>query len=86
MSLSRLASWCHNLTHMKSRYALLAALMIVAPASAQSPLPGTAPLTGSGDLAERMIDDINNFLVKETAAAARDRARLWKHDFSSAQA
>ncbi len=60
--------------------------MIVAPASAQSPLPGTAPLTGSGDLAERMIDDINNFPVKETAAAARDRARLWKHDFSSAQA
>ena len=71
---------------MKSRYRLVAALLIVAPATAQSPLPGTAPLTGSIDLAERMIDDINNFLVKETATAARDRARLWKHDFSSAQA
>jgi dienelactone hydrolase len=52
------------------------------PLPAQNPLPGTAPLTTQGDLAARMVDDINAFLLGATAdSVARrtpDRERLKK--------
>ncbi len=70
---------------MKSQYVLLLALLAL-PAAGQSPLPGTAPLTDQGDLAARMVDDINSFLERKSVEAAKDRVRLWKHDFSSVEA
>lgn len=53
---------------------------------AQDPLPGTAPLTIEGDLAARMVDGINGYLIRETDAAMERRARYWKRDYSSAAA
>src|SRR5215472_13855868 len=69
---------------MKSLY--LSALVLFARAAAQSPLPGTAPLTITGDLAAQMVDDINTYLLRESAAASAGRARFWHRDFSSAEA
>jgi dienelactone hydrolase len=62
------------------------ALMLLARAAAQPVLPGTAPLTNSGDLAAEMVDDINAFLVRKSAAAPAGRARYWHRDFSSPEA
>ncbi len=51
---------------------------------AQTPLPGTAPLTMQGDLAAQMVDGINDYLVRATAEsiakrpAAPSRERLKK--------
>lgn len=42
-----------------------------------TPLPGTAPLTQEGDLAARMVDGINRYLDRETAAASGQRGRFW---------
>jgi dienelactone hydrolase len=50
------------------------------------PLPGTRPLDWDGDLASRMIDGIDSFLLKKTAASVEGRAKHWKRDTSSAGA
>lgn len=49
-------------------------------------LPGTARLTAKGDLAAKMVDSISAFLLRETAAAARRRERLWNRDSGSREA
>ncbi len=69
---------------MKNRYVLVPVLL--ARAAAQSPLPGTAPLTTPGDLAAQMVDGINDYLVRRSAAAPASRASYWRRDFSSAAA
>ena len=69
---------------MKNRYVLVPVLL--ARAAAQSPLPGTAPLTTPGDLAAQMVDGINDYLVRRSAAAPASRAKYWRRDFSSAAA
>ena len=50
--------------------------------SAQTALPGTAPLTSQGDLAMRMVDDINAYLLRATVESVSkgvpDRERLKK--------
>ena len=51
--------------------------------TAQDRLPGTAPLTIEGDLAARMVDGINEYLSRETAATPDKRSRYWKRDYSS---
>src|ERR1700681_3220680 len=52
------------------------------PLPAQNSLPGTAPLTAQGDLALRMVDDINAYLLRATAESVTkrkpDRERLKK--------
>jgi dienelactone hydrolase len=53
---------------------------------AQDPLPSTSPLTIEGDLAARMVDGINGYLIRETDAALDSRERYWKRDYSSAAA
>jgi len=53
---------------------------------AEPVLPGTAPLTMQGDLATQMVDGIHRFLLNRTAEAPNERARLWKRDYSSAEA
>lgn len=49
-------------------------------------LPGTRPLTRSGDLAMEMVDGIDRFLMRETAASTAGRAKFWKRDYSSPEA
>lgn len=56
----------------------------LAPVVAQEEiLPGTQPLTVTGDLSARMVDGIHSFLLREIEAAGTNRARLWQRDFSS---
>ena len=51
--------------------------------AAQDRLPGTEALTIEGDLAARMVDGINTYLIRETEAALERRPRYWKRDYSS---
>ncbi|MBI1900253.1 MAG: hypothetical protein HYS13_03945 [Planctomycetia bacterium] len=53
------------------------------PAKAQEPLPGTERLTLEGDLASRMVDGIDKFLLRETKKSPERRAALWHRDTSS---
>src|SRR5262249_34853762 len=62
---------------------LLAALALRL--AAQSPLPGTAPLTGQGDFAAQMVDRINDYLVRASSASPGGRAALWKRDYASVE-
>jgi dienelactone hydrolase len=78
------------------RYALaLGSLLLIAAGplnaaepqpAAGAPLPGTQPLTWTGDLSLRMVDDLHKFADIETAASIERRARHWKRDFSSVEA
>ncbi len=49
-------------------------------------LPGTQPLTTTGDPASDMIDGIDRFLLREIEQASSRRDQLWNYDFSSAEA
>lgn len=51
-------------------------LLSVATAGAQATLPGTQPLTLQGDLAARMVDQINAYLERDLAASVEKRARV----------
>ena len=55
-------------------------------ARAQEPLPGTSPLTLTGDLSAQMVAGIGRFLENQTAAAATERASFWHRDLSSREA
>ncbi|WP_145052460.1 hypothetical protein [Lignipirellula cremea] len=46
-------------------------------------LPGTQPLEWEGDIAAKMVDGIDRFLLRETAAAIALRERHWRRDLSS---
>lgn len=49
----------------------------------RSPLPGTEALDWNDDIASRMIDGIDRFLLMQTAATAQRRGETWKADLSS---
>src|SRR3954451_23694214 len=66
-----------------AKAALFAILCL--PVAAQTPLPGTAPLTGQGDFAAQMVDGINDYLVRAASASPGARAALWKRDYTSVQ-
>jgi dienelactone hydrolase len=51
--------------------------------AAQDRVPGTEPLTIGGDLAARMVDGINTYLIRETDTAIQRRPRYWKREYSS---
>ena len=59
---------------MKIQFLLV--LVLLACAAAQPPLPGPAPLTTQGDLAAQMVGGINDYLLRQSAAAPAGRARL----------
>lgn len=48
-----------------------------------SQLPGTAPITREGDLADLMVDGMRQYLLQQTAASVEKRAAFWNRDFSS---
>src|SRR5262245_22986768 len=49
-------------------------------------LPGTKPLTMTGDIASQLVDGVDRFLLREIEAAAKNREKFWKRDFSSPEA
>ena len=46
-------------------------------------LAGTAKLDWSGDLASRLVDSVDRFLLKEIEKSVARREQYWKRDFSS---
>jgi len=50
---------------------------------APNTLPGTAPLTTTGDLAVQMVEGIGEHLLRATAESLESRRRLWNRNFSS---
>ncbi len=50
------------------------------------PLPGTKPLTMTGDIASELVAGVNRFLLKQIDASTAKRAAYWKRDFTSSQA
>ena len=51
-----------------------------------TPLPGTKALTWKGDIASRLVEGVDKFLLREMDRAAADRAKHWRRDTSSAEA
>src|ERR1700733_11857289 len=50
------------------------------------PLPGTKPLTMTGDIASELVAGVDRFLLKEIDASTAKRASYWKRDSSSVAA
>lgn len=46
-------------------------------------LPGTEPLTTTGDLSAQMVAGIDRYLTERTGVTVGQRAEFWKRDFSS---
>ena len=51
----------------------------------QPVLTGTAPLSETGDLAMRMVDSINEYVLRVTAESAGTRVALWKRNYESVE-
>jgi dienelactone hydrolase len=47
------------------------------------PLPGTKPLDWEGDIASRLVEGVDRFLLRKTDESVAGRARFWNRDFSS---
>jgi dienelactone hydrolase len=75
-----------------TRYSLLHIVfffLAIMPCSsyAQTVIPFTStPLTEQGDLSVKMVEGVNSFLLKEITLLQKQRADLWKRDFSSTAA
>jgi dienelactone hydrolase len=69
-------------------YSLILLSAFSAPSAVKSadPLPGTQPLTDTGDLAAKMVAGMHKYLDRELAAAPRERQNRWKIDRSSEEA
>lgn len=50
------------------------------------PLAGTQPLVMEGDIASRLVDGVDKFLLRKIDESVAKRERHWKRDFSSAEA
>jgi dienelactone hydrolase len=61
----------------------LLAAGLALPLAAQTPLPGTAALTGQADFAAQMVDGINDYLVRASSASPGARLAFWKRDSTS---
>jgi dienelactone hydrolase len=75
---------------VRAQTGLLAFLLFACglPGSAQTgaPLPGTQPLTLSGDLSAQMVGGIDRFLMRELERAVNGRSNFWRRDFTSPSA
>ena len=47
------------------------------------PLPGTQPLTMTGDIASQLVAGVDRFLLKQIDESVQKRPQYWKRDFSS---
>jgi dienelactone hydrolase len=61
----------------------LSAARCAEPSQDNTALAGTAKLDWSGDIASRLVDSVDRFLLKEIEKSVERRARHWKRDFSS---
>ncbi len=61
-------------------------LLLAGRALAQSALPGTAPLTDKSDFAAKMVDGINDYLLRATDDSVSKRASRWNPNYQSADA
>jgi dienelactone hydrolase len=50
------------------------------------PLPGTQPLTMTGDIASELVAGVDRFLLKQIDESVAQRSGRWRRDFSSSQA
>ena len=71
---------------MRGTLAIALTFLLVESLAAQTPLPGTKPLTMKGDLAAQMVAGIDKYLTRELAASVAKRKEFWKQDFSSPEA
>ena len=62
------------------------AMLWAGPVQTAEPLPGTQPLTETGDLAAKMVQGIHTYLDREIAASVAKRQALWKPDFRTPEA
>jgi len=71
--------------HLSILARLLFALVVVhgAPQPARGQLAGTRPLMMNGDLASRMVEGADRFLLHEIAASVERRTSFWNRDTSS---
>ncbi|MGL4553993.1 MAG: dienelactone hydrolase family protein [Gemmataceae bacterium] len=60
--------------------------LLLALCAAPDPLPGTKPLTMTGDIAEQLVAGVDRFLLKQIDQTAKGREKLWNRDFTSAGA
>ena len=76
------------LSGLQRALVLLFLTLVAAPArSADGPsLPNTQPLTLDGDIASRLVDGVDKFLLREIDKSVERRARYWRRDFSSPEA
>ena len=81
---SRTVYWCKPVFAICLQLSLTVRLGEVQ-AIAQTTLPGTAPLTVEGDIADQMVEGIKRYLLRETDASIDKRARLWKRDYGSVE-
>jgi hypothetical protein len=63
--------------------ALLSSWPLLASADEPSRLPGTAPLTGQEDLADKMMEGLHGYAERQIARSAQTRPRYWQRDPSS---
>ncbi|MBI3862828.1 MAG: hypothetical protein HY290_13135, partial [Planctomycetia bacterium] len=72
------------------RSSIMAVLFVLAAGVARGaepePLAGTKALTIEGDIASHLVDGVDKFLLRELDKSVERRAKLWKYDFSSAEA
>ena len=65
--------------------AILLAVCCAAPQPTET-YPATAPLTWEGDLAARLVDAADQFLLRELERSVDRREAFWRRDFTSLQA
>ena len=64
----------------------LFALGLCARLAMAGPLPGTEPLTLSGDIASNLVAGVDRFLLRELDRSVERRSQYWQPDFSSGAA
>src|SRR5215475_13099796 len=72
---------------MSHRFTLLVLLgfTLMASAADPQPLPGTKPLTETGDLSARLRKGLEKFLLQELDRASTQRLKRWEQDLSSVE-
>ena len=62
---------------------ILSAFFAVTSVKSAEPLPDTKALTESGNLATKQVAGMHKYLDRALAESVKERAKLWKSDFSS---
>jgi hypothetical protein len=71
---------------MRPTLSVLTLVLVLASLQSAEPLPGTKPLTVDGDLAAKMVEGIDKYLMRELGETGAKRKQFWKPDFSSVEA